>query len=196
MRILCISDEESKFLWDYFDKSFFRDIDLILAAGDLKSSYLTFLATMVKAPIVYVPGNHDKAYLTTPPEGCILADDRLVKVLGLRIVGLGGSFDYNHGPYQYTQAQMKKRAHALSSSIRHNKGFDILLTHAPCFGIGDDTDRAHCGFEAFNEMIEKYQPRLMVHGHVHMNYGHQKPRENMLGNTRIVNAFEKYIIEL
>ena len=36
MRILAIADEESKYLWDYFQKEKLEGIDLILSSGDLK----------------------------------------------------------------------------------------------------------------------------------------------------------------
>ena len=62
MRILAIADVESKYLWDYYEKSKLEDIDLIVSAGDLEAAYLEFLATMAKCPVVYVPGNHDKDY--------------------------------------------------------------------------------------------------------------------------------------
>ena len=35
MRILAIADEESKYLWDYFQKEKLEGIDLILSSGDL-----------------------------------------------------------------------------------------------------------------------------------------------------------------
>ena len=46
MRILAISDIESKYLWDYFEKSKLDGIDLIISCGDLKRQYLEFLVTM------------------------------------------------------------------------------------------------------------------------------------------------------
>ena len=45
MRILAIADEESKYLWDYFQKEKLEGIDLILSSGDLNPNYLSFLAT-------------------------------------------------------------------------------------------------------------------------------------------------------
>ncbi|MBQ4187368.1 MAG: metallophosphoesterase family protein, partial [Firmicutes bacterium] len=171
MKILILADVESIYIWDFFNPDYFKDIDLILSCGDLQANYLSFLATLTHPPIVYVPGNHDKKYLTEPPEGCICADDRLVVVNGLRIVGLGGSMMYNKGPYQYTQAQMKQRAAMLRLPIAMHKGFDILLTHAPAYGIGDADDLPHVGFKAFNNLIHRYHPKLMAHGHVHLNYG-------------------------
>ena len=45
MKILAISDVESKYLWDYFQPEKLEGVDLILSCGDLKASYLTLLAT-------------------------------------------------------------------------------------------------------------------------------------------------------
>lgn len=59
MKILAISDTESKILWDYFDKSRLEGIDVILSCGDLASEYLSFLATFFKGPVLYVHGNHE-----------------------------------------------------------------------------------------------------------------------------------------
>ena len=71
MKILAIADEESKALWDYFDKSKFEGIDLIISCGDLAPEYLSFLTTMTSIPVLYVHGNHDVKYDKRPPEGCI-----------------------------------------------------------------------------------------------------------------------------
>ena len=35
----------------------------------------------------------------------------------------------------------------------------------------------------------------MLHGHVHMNYGANIPREHQYGPTRIVNRFERVYLE-
>ena len=60
MKILAIADEESKYLWDYFEKSKLEGIDLIISCGDLDPRYLSFLATFTSAPVLYVHGNHDE----------------------------------------------------------------------------------------------------------------------------------------
>ena len=70
MKILLISDEESTYIWDHFDKNRFKCINCMFSCGDLKSSYLSFLVTMVSAPLFYVHGNHDRNYSKQPPEGC------------------------------------------------------------------------------------------------------------------------------
>ena len=62
MKILAISDEESKYLWDYFEKEKLKGIDLIISCGDLEAEYLSFLTTMTSIPVLYVHGNHDERY--------------------------------------------------------------------------------------------------------------------------------------
>lgn len=42
MRILAIADEESKYLWDYFQKEKLEGIDLILSSGDLTPTICLF----------------------------------------------------------------------------------------------------------------------------------------------------------
>ena len=77
MKILAIADEESKYLWDYFEKSKLEGIDLIISCGDLDPRYLSFLATFTSAPVLYVHGNHDDKYERIPPDGCICIDDKI-----------------------------------------------------------------------------------------------------------------------
>ena len=105
MKILLLADIEDTALWDYFSPDRVKGYDLILAAGDLKAEYLTFLVTMSNLPVFYVHGNHNAAYDHDPPEGCECIDDRLVTYRGLRILGLGGSALYSREPYQYTERE-------------------------------------------------------------------------------------------
>ena len=197
MRILAIADVPCKALWDYFDQARLEGIDLILSAGDLPAAYLSFLVTFAHCPVIYVPGNHDDRYTQKPPEGCICVDDSIYVYEGVRILGLGGSMRYKPGTYQYTESEMKRRAGKLRFKIMRSRGFDILLTHAPVQGFDDQEDLPHHGFETFGTMLEKYHPSVMVHGHVHMNYGMNIPRESVHpSGTRIINAYERYVFEI
>ena len=197
MRILCLTDEESKLFWDYFRKDYFEDIDLIISCGDLNSSYLTFIETMTSIPLLYVRGNHDDSYRDKAPEGCVCIEDKIVNINGVKIMGLGGSQRYRAGGRnQYTEKEMLHRYKKLKKKIWFNKGIDILVTHAPAKGFHDGDDLCHTGFEVFNHIIKKYEPKYFLHGHVHMNYGRNFPREDVIGKTRVINAFEKYIIEI
>lgn len=196
MKILCVSDEESPYFWDYFKRGRLDDIDLILSCGDLKSDYLSFLVTMGHAPVLYVHGNHDTGYAKFPPEGCDCIDGDLVTVKGLRILGLGGSVLYNGGEHQYTEKQMRRRIRRLRGKLRRSGGVDILLTHAPARGLGDEDNPAHIGFESFTELLDNLQPRYHIHGHVHLRYGANHEREIQYGATTIINACGYVILEI
>ena len=194
MNILLISDVEDPALWDYYRPGRLAEYDMILSAGDLKAEYLSFLVTMANIPVLYVHGNHNDSYDRFPPEGCECIEDRIVNVNGVRILGLGGSAVYSGGKYQYTERQMKRRIARLKGKVRRMGGVDIVLTHCPPKGIGDADDYAHRGFEAFLPMLDKWKPKALVHGHVHMMYGIS--RELRYGDTRIINACQRYTLSI
>ena len=91
---------------------------------------------------------------------------------------------------------MKKRIAKLRWKLFRKKGIDILVTHAPALGVNDDEDLCHTGFACFHDLIEKYQPKYFVHGHVHLTYGSQIKREAQLGETKVINAYNHYIVEI
>jgi Icc-related predicted phosphoesterase len=134
------------------------------------------------------------------PAGCENIDGRVTEVRGLRIAGLGGSIRYKDGPNQYSQAQQGRRALRLEVRLRlkrlHRGGpkLDVLVTHAPPFGLAEAEDAAHVGFVASLRLIQRFQPVLAVHGHVHP-YGRVLP-ERRAGTTRVVNVVPSRVIEL
>lgn len=195
MKILAIADEESKYLWDYFEKSKLEGIDLIISCGDLDPRYLSFLATFTSAPVLYVHGNHDDKYEKIPPEGCICIDDKIYVHNGVRILGLGGSMRYKLGNYQYTEREMRRRIRKLWPKIFWKGGFDILVTHAPAYSLNDGRDLPHQGFKSFLKLLEKYHPKYFLHGHVHMSYGRNHKRYDKYQDTNIINAYERCIFE-
>lgn len=195
MKILAIADEESKYLWDHFEKSKLEGIDLIISCGDLDPRYLSFLATFSSAPVLYIHGNHDKKYDGIEPEGCICIEDKIYEYKGLRILGLGGSMSYTGDKHQYTEKEMVKRVHKLRWKLRWKGGFDILVTHAPAKNLNDGEDLPHQGFQIFNTLMEKYQPKYFLHGHMHKQYGHKYKSEDIYKNTRVINAYERYVFD-
>ncbi|MCM1496900.1 MAG: metallophosphoesterase [Clostridium sp.] len=196
MKILVLADEESKYLWDYFEQKKLEGIDLIISCGDLKPQYLSFLATYSKAPVLYVHGNHDAVYKTTPPEGCICIDDRIYVHNGIRILGLGGSKKYNYGPFQYSEREMRSRVNKIRLKLLRHKGFDILVTHAPAYQFNDGEDLPHSGFQVFRELLDKYRPKFFLHGHVHLTYSWNQQRECAYNeDTTVINGFERYVFE-
>lgn len=195
MKIWAVSDVESPYYWDYFEQTKLDGIDLILACGDLDPEYLSFLATFSRGPLLYVHGNHDAKYAEIPPEGCICIDNKIYVHQGIRILGLGGSMRYCPGEYQYTEWEMKKRVLRMKLPLLINHGFDILMTHAPAYQLGDGEDLPHRGFQVFRTLLDDYRPRYFVHGHAHPNYNVDAKRCLDYGKTKIYNTYERYIFE-
>jgi predicted phosphodiesterase len=192
--------------------------DLVLSAGDLPFDYLEYLVTVLNVPLLYVPGNHDPSLrspreeLAWPPSielkdardpvgplGGTNVDGRIEDVAGIRVAGLGGSVRYREGPNQYTQKEMLRRARRLrrraaGRGLRGRRGVDVLLTHAPPLGVGDEDDPAHQGFEALLQLVQRLSPKLLIHGHIHP-YGQAKP-DRQLGTTTVVNAVPFRLLEV
>jgi Icc-related predicted phosphoesterase len=110
-------------------------------------------------------------------------------------MGLGGSMKYNDGKYQYTEVQMNLRAKMMWAQIRKHRGFDILVTHAPAYGINDGADLPHRGFATFLALMERYRPRYFLHGHVHMNYSRKHKRRDQYQDTIVINGYERYVLD-
>jgi Icc-related predicted phosphoesterase len=213
-RILAIADEPVPGLPDILDGR----PDLVLSCGDLPWEDLERIVDHTNAPLLFVPGNHDpslvpagSAPLWPPtfavrdledppgPRGCINVDGRIEDAHGLRVAGLGGSIRYKPGPHQYTQAQMARRARRVARLARRRRrrdgrGVDVLITHSPPKGLGDEDDHAHEGFEAFHDLVRRLRPKLLLHGHVHP-YGLARP-DRYLGDTRVINVVPFKLIDV
>ncbi len=213
MRILAVADEVAPAL----EGSLLAQLrpDLILACGDLPFDYLEYLGTAADVPLCYVHGNHDPAldvpkvppYLPGAFEqeeprrvmGGVNVDGRMADLVGLRIIGLGGSIRYNQGPNQYTDRVMRLRVRRLSRKARtrrrrDGKTVDVVITHSPPLDCGDGEDPPHRGFAAFHRLLDELEPRLMLHGHIHP-HGFPRP-DRTLGPTRIVNVIPYRLMEL
>ena len=197
MKILVVADEENKGLWDYYEKSKTEGVDLIISCGDLNPNYLQYLETMVNCPLLYVRGNHDRGYDRNPPLGCISIEDKIYDYQGLRILGLGGSMRYKEGSDMYTEAEMRSRIRKLNRQITLRNGFDILVAHSPAKGYGDLEDLPHQGFACFNELLEKWKPKYMLHGHVHKTYGSSFQRiYDHPSGVKIINCYDTFSLDI
>lgn len=168
-------------------------VDLVVAAGDLPWDYLESIVAALGVPAAYVPGNHDPQIRQgQAPRGMVSVDGRGQDLAGLRIVGLGGCVRYNAGHHQYTQQEYDLRASRLIKSAR--RPVDVLLTHAPPLGLGDEPDPSHVGISALHQVIESLAPTVHLHGHVHP-YGMRKP-DRQLGRTTIRNVIPWHVLDV
>lgn len=196
MNILCVSDTVVPDLYTRMDKKKFKDIDLILACGDLPPEYLSFLFNTLEVPLFYVRGNHDLRYESSPPMGCVDIHARIVRFRGIKLMGLEGSRWYNGGPNQYRENQMKWIVRKMTIPLWWHKGVDIIVTHAPPLDIHDAEDRCHRGFATFRNLIDTCRPDFFIHGHIHQHFATREERETVVNTTRVINAYGYTIISI
>ncbi len=205
MKVLAISDEENERVWSLIGRAPFERLELIVSCGDLPYSYLESLVTLGRAPLVYVPGNHDPLYRPQDPltyaEGCLNLDERVENVQGVLLAGLGGSIRYRPGVNQYTQEEMFLRVwrlvpRLLLHRILSHRWLDVLVTHAPPFGIHDEVGTAHEGFRAFNWLLRLTRVPYHLHGHFHAAWSNLRPSLTRYGATQVINVFPYRVLEL
>jgi Icc-related predicted phosphoesterase len=209
MKILTVSDRVEALIYSPAIKRYFADVDLVLGCGDLPFYYLEFIVTMLGGPLFYVIGNHanevKKCYAPFEaweyPGGCENIDGRVARYKKLLVAGLEGSMRYNDNPYfQYTEQEMIQKVWGLVPSVmlnrlRYGRYLDILITHAPPQGIHDRPDQCHRGFRAFLAFMDRFRPRYLIHGHVHV-YHPDEATETVHRNTRVINTYGYRTLEI
>ncbi|MCX8028463.1 MAG: metallophosphoesterase [Brevinematales bacterium] len=224
MRILCVSDVVDKYIYNS-DSSGRIKPDLIISCGDLPQDYLEFLMSKFNVPLLFVQGNHDDYQINSIPniEGTlnlisssrfdfssnhdyhktfagIEIDRKIVHFNGYTILGFEGCNKYNNGKHQYTQKEMSKRVKStywkiMLNKLRNKSYIDIVVTHAPPYGIHDKQDIVHTGFKAFLELMDKFKPKYLLHGHTHI-YDNRENRIFDYKGTKVINCYGYYILDI
>ncbi len=202
MKILTVSDQIIDALHSPALLHYARDVELILACGDLPASYQEYLVSMLNVPLLYVMGNHGgEGGAGLYPEGGENIDRRVVEHKGLLIAGLEGAQRYNNKPkFQYTETEMRAHIATLIPTLvlnraRYGRYLDIVITHAPPAGIHDGTDYAHRGFKSFVWLMDHYQPRYLIHGHTHV-YDNREETTTVCGATTVINTYGYKILNI
>lgn len=222
MKILCVADERDPLVYSANVVERYGDVDLVISAGDLPLKYYEFIVSSLNKPFYFVFGNHhledlprftrswgidesfELGYDRTHHgwgvggdyiDGRVLRDTQT----GLLLAGLGGSMRYNNGGHQFTEFEMFLRILKMVPKLIYNRicygrFVDILITHAPPRGLGDREDRCHTGFKAFLWFIRHFNPRYLVHGHVHL-IDLNDQRVLQYRQTEIINVFGSYLME-
>jgi Icc-related predicted phosphoesterase len=199
MKILALSDEVVPVVYSPSLPDNFDGVDLVVGCGDLPASYLEYVVSMLNVPLVYVPGNHDPDIHDIP--GGVNIDGRIHTAAGIRVAGLGGSRRYkDKGRHQYTEAQMRVRVYTmllpllLDRTLR-SRPLALFVTHSPPSGVHDGLDVAHQGFQAFHRILDLARPRMMLHGHSHVNQN-LDVTQSTIGASVVMNVYPYRIIDL
>lgn len=219
MKILCVADHVDPLVYSTAVRTRFGDVDMVISAGDLPMEYLGFIASSLNRPVCFVFGNHNLKELphfhrserpilddTSMASqirnyyGATYLEDRVRKVGGLLIAGLGGSMRYNDGDHQFTDFEMYRRMwrlipRLLWNRLVHGRYLDILVTHASPRGIHDKEDLCHTGFGSFLWFMRAFKPRYLLHGHIHL-YDLNARRITRYEHTEIINVYDHFVLEL
>ncbi len=220
MKILCIADHIDPLVYSAGIKDRFRDVGLVLSAGDLPLNYYDFIMSTLNKPLLFVFGNHNLRGLEQfqgspeaggrfppprreaepPATGAVYVSGRVRREKGVLVAGLGGSRWYNGGENQYTDIQVWLRLALLAprllfNRLRFGRYLDVLLTHAPPLGVQDGQDPCHRGFRALLWFMRVFKPRYLVHGHIHL-YSGEAVRVSRYAQTTVVNAYDHALIEV
>ncbi len=223
MKLLIVADHRDPLVYSPNVKERFGDVSLILGAGDLRMEYYSFIVSSLNKSLYFVFGNHCLEHygafkkrrfghfgeplenLGEPYEnsfGAICIEDKVIrhKPHNLLIAGIGGSKRYNQGESQFSELQiylrfLKMLPRLFWNKLFHGRYLDILLTHAAPFGIHDKQDPCHVGFKSFLWFMDKFKPRYLLHGHIHL-YSLNDQRVSQYGETIIINSYGHYLLEI
>ncbi|MDD4220568.1 MAG: metallophosphoesterase [Sphaerochaetaceae bacterium] len=222
MKILCVADAKDPLVYSSNVAERYGSVDLVLSAGDLPLKYYEFIVSSLNKPFYFVFGNHHTEDLArfkkcgwseSPIDfkneqqrmcwgvGGDFLDGKVMRdsSTGLLLAGLGGSMRYNRGEHQFTEFEMYLRILKLIpklvyNKVRYGRYLDILITHAPPRGIGDQADQCHTGFNAFLWFMRKFTPAYLLHGHVHL-LDLNSPRITRYHETDVINVYGSYVLE-
>jgi len=162
-----------------------------------------------RVDVIVMPGNDDDFVIddvikSFGERGIIWCLDDVVEVLGIPTISL----DYvNPTPWDTPREDkdkgMEKRIGKLVKKL-DDPSRAIFNFHAPPFGtmldlapeldankkpvtIAGQVNFVHVGSKAVTAAIERYQPLIGLHGHIHESYGHDK-----IGNTPVINPGSEY----
>lgn len=207
MKILALSDTVDERVYSEHLVKNYADVDLVIGCGDLPYYYLEYVVTVLNRPVLYVYGNHDDkpqvladGRVIHEAEGCNLIDGRVTRELDVLFMGLGGSIRYQpQAIHQYSEEQMRARVRRMLprlflNRVRYGRYVDVVVAHSPPLGIHDGDDPAHIGFRTFLSLMERFKPRLLLHGHIHEWRRDQITRSSVEG-TKVIGVFPVTVID-
>ena len=164
-------------------------IDAILLGGDLSNggsaeTAKEIISALGFAEILAVPGNMDsKEILDLLKEKKICAHKEKKSLGKYTVIGLGGAKPVNTY-YRINLSELEAEKYLRQLSEGENPEKTIVLLHSPPYGtkLSKSDSGIDLGMRAIRSFIEKFQPLLVVCGHVHEAAGIER-----IGRTLCLN---------
>jgi len=148
--------------------------DLLAVHGDVECGEdLLNLVEEIGGEILFVPGNMDDEYVARLySEKGYNIDGEIREIKDYIFIGLGG-LDLD--------LSLRKINEKI---LRIDFSKTIVLSHYPPYNTKTDVawNRRHIGSQRLRDFVERFQPKIFLHGHVH-----ESPGIDFLGRTLVVN---------
>lgn len=162
--------------------------DIIIHSGDFTMSgtkqeaidFLEWFCRLDYPEKIFIGGNHDYCLYGADIGGL----DRNVHYLSNSCVELYGLRFY--GVPMFMEDCITERQ--LRNYAKIPTGTDILITHAPPFGILDFDGGINYGSEELLSRIETVRPQLHLFGHIHIGHGIKTIDGTTFSNGAIMNT--------
>ncbi|MFH1024614.1 MAG: metallophosphoesterase family protein [Planctomycetota bacterium] len=178
MRLLIIADIDG-FHWEHGD----GEADVVLSCGDVSDQVILEAARAYACTHIFaVKGNHD----TNAPfaEPIVDLHLRVCEQGGIRFGGINGSWRYKpRGHFLYDQEEVQGFLGAFPP-------VHVFLSHNSPRRIHDQEDEVHFGFDGLNVYIQRARPRVVIHGHQHVN------KETRIEEANIIGVYGHRLIEI
>jgi Icc-related predicted phosphoesterase len=178
MKILIIADIDD-FHWKHGEGV----ADVLLSCGDVSDQVILEAAQSHACPLILgVKGNHDSSAPFAKP--IIDLHLRVFESGGISFGGFGGSWRYKpRGHFLFDQDEVQSHLFAFPP-------VSVFVSHNSPRGIHDREDGVHYGFEGLNAYIHRAKPRIVIHGHQHID------KETMIDETRVIGVYGHRLLEI
>ncbi len=193
LKVVCISDTHGR-----HRKLKIPDGDILIHAGDSTNMGALdelkkidkFLGKFPHPHKILIAGNHDFTFeynLDVSREvlkNVIYLQDEEIEIEGLRIYGSPWQPAMHDWAFNLPRGEALRKKWALIP-----KGIDILVTHTPPYGYGDEVgEEGHAGCFDLLRRVQELKPRYHVFGHIHDGYGIFETKDTTFINASICDG--------
>ncbi|WP_372370423.1 metallophosphatase domain-containing protein [Candidatus Uabimicrobium sp. HlEnr_7] len=182
MRIVAVADTHTfeKNLGTLPEGDIFIHAGDLLRVGTLKELEKTafWINSLPYKYKIFVAGNHDRCFEENREQACqflknvIYLEDNGVTIEGINFWGSPWQPEFNNWAFNLSRgAALAKKWDKISLNT------NVLITHGPPLGIGDECFEQRVGCEDLRKRVVEVAPQLHLFGHIHHAGGvwfHQK----------------------
>ncbi len=196
MKILCFSDlhRDKQAAAQLVAAS--ADVDVVIGAGDFATCRSGIADTLdilsrIEKPAVLVPGNGESTEELVDAaaswSSAYVLHGSGCEIAGVPFWGVGGGIPITpFGSWSYDFDELQA-AELLAGCPQGG----VLVVHSPPINTVDhDTGGNVRGSQSIRDTIEAKQPKLVICGHIHSDWG----KQDTLGRSQIVNAGPRGVV--